>query len=530
MVEGMRESMKNNLKYSILLLFCIFTSGCVDLPNEIIPPQWDVDLNVPVINRSYLMSDIIDENENIYSGPLDSIYIIESDDYNVSSGIADKIEITSESSLNDVVVDARSDTQRILFLFPENIELDSAVFSSGTIHYNVYNPTSETIYLSLRIPGITKDGIVLQLERFVYPFSYDSASHDLTGYKYNFPSGQHSSLKRFLLIHPSITSPNVDDSLICNFRNTNFQFSSITGKISRRNLGNFNETFELKLGDALKYRDKIYLKEASLDLMMDYDSYYNSIFKAGLSDIQILGRRNTGETMALYMRDGSQIDIMLQTQKSEVIFNEINSNINEFLTFLPDVIDIIAEHIINPDNENVTFTATNKDSVKYEVMFRTRGYLALRNTTITDTLGMEIGESDRESILNSKRADINIEFENAIPLTASFKVILTDSNFNPLFTITRNSLGEDSILISGGEIDSFTGDVIAPASSFHRLALNSDETSKLANSYYAIVATTIKTKEASDNISSLTMVPIKVSNWVNIKAYGTIKYHVDPND
>jgi hypothetical protein len=70
--------MKNILKVLIVLIFSILLNpGCVELPEEIIPPQWDVDLNLPIVNRSYSMSDIIDENRNIYSGVNDSIYIIE---------------------------------------------------------------------------------------------------------------------------------------------------------------------------------------------------------------------------------------------------------------------------------------------------------------------------------------------------------------------------------------------------------------------------------------------------------------------
>ncbi|MGE5812822.1 MAG: hypothetical protein ACM339_15035 [Ignavibacteria bacterium] len=522
--------MKNILKVLIVLLFSILlNSGCVDLPEEIIPPQWDVDLNLPIVNRSYSMSDIIDENRNIYSGVNDSIYIIESDDYNVNSGIANMIELDNESIMNNVVIDARSDTQMILILFPEGIEIDSAVFSSGTIQYRIYNPTSEIIYLTLKIPGISKDGLVLTVNRTVFPMSYDSAAHNLEGYKYNFPIDQHPSLKKFLVLNPSITSGNLNDSVICDFTNSNFQFSSITGRINRKNLGNFNEAFSLKLGDALKYRDKLFLKEASLNFSTDYASYYNSIFKAGLRNLQIIGRRNTGETQNLSFRDGSSIDILLQTQKSEIIFNELNSNINEFLTFLPDEIEIIAEHIINPENENVSFTTTNKDSIKYGVLFRTRGYLALKNTTVTDTLELKINGGDRESILESKKADLNISIENAIPLTASFKVVLADKDFNPLFTVSRNSLGEDSLLVNGGEINSSTGDVISPALSFHGISLNADEIRMLANSYYAIVSTTVKTKESSENLSSLQMVPIKVSNWVSIKAYGMVRYHVNPD-
>jgi hypothetical protein len=131
--------------------------------------------------------------------------------------------------------------------------------------------------------------------------------------------------------------------------------------------------------------------------------------------------------------------------------------------------------------------------------------------------------------LESKKADLNINIENAIPLTASFKVVLADKDFNPLFTISRNSLGEDSLLVNGGEINSSTGDVISPASSFHGISLDADEIRMLANSYYAIVSTTIKTKESSENLSSLQMVPIKVSNWVSIKAYGMVRYHVNPD-
>ncbi|HVO73127.1 MAG TPA: hypothetical protein VMT35_03825 [Ignavibacteriaceae bacterium] len=522
--------MKNIFKVLFPIIFAILIhSGCVNLPDEIIPPQWDVDLNVPIINRSYLMSDIIDENQNIYPGAADSIYIIESDNYNVNSGIASRIEIENESVMNDVVVDAKSDTQTVLILFPENIELDSAVFSSGFLHYSVYNPTSDIVYLSLEIPGISKNGSVLVVNRTVFPMSYDSSSQNLEGYKYNFPASQPPSLKRYLLVNPTITSSNKNDSVICDFKNSNFQFSSVTGKIGRRSLGNFNEKFSLKLGDAIKYRDKIFLKEASLDFSMKYASYYNSFFKAGLKNLQVIGRRNGGQTLNLSMRDGTSLDILLRAQKSEIVFNELNSNINEFLTFLPDEIEITAEHIINPDDENLSFTITNRDTIKYGALFRSRGYLALKNIALTDTLEIKIDEGDRKSILDSKAADLTLNFENAIPLTTSFKVVLTDKHFNPLFTLTRNSAGEDSMLINGGEIDLITGDVISPAATFQNISLDADKIRMLANSYYAIVSTTIKTKESSGDPSALQMVPIKVSNWVSIKAYGMVRYHVNPD-
>ncbi len=61
---------------------------------------------------------------------------------------------------------------------------------------------------------------------------------------------------------------------------------------------------------------------------------------------------------------------------TEKIYDEQNSNINDFITFLPDTIVLRAEYLMNPDHQ--IGTATNKDSIKFETDFSTKSFLSLR--------------------------------------------------------------------------------------------------------------------------------------------------------
>lgn len=50
---------KVKLLWILLPIALIFKFGCVDLPKDIVMPKWDVDLNVPIVNRNYTLWDAI---------------------------------------------------------------------------------------------------------------------------------------------------------------------------------------------------------------------------------------------------------------------------------------------------------------------------------------------------------------------------------------------------------------------------------------------------------------------------------------
>ena len=51
-----------NYIYIILSALILAYAGCTDFPEKLILPTWNVDLNVPVMNRSYTLQDVIDKD------------------------------------------------------------------------------------------------------------------------------------------------------------------------------------------------------------------------------------------------------------------------------------------------------------------------------------------------------------------------------------------------------------------------------------------------------------------------------------
>ena len=52
------------LLYSSIL--SIFTSCDFDLPEKFVPPVWNVDLKIPLVQTTYYMSDISDSTNGIF--------------------------------------------------------------------------------------------------------------------------------------------------------------------------------------------------------------------------------------------------------------------------------------------------------------------------------------------------------------------------------------------------------------------------------------------------------------------------------
>ena len=68
----------------LIVILVFLESGCVNLPTNPVMPQWNVDLNVPLVNRSYTLEDIIKKQNYISVQPNSQggIYLIQSDNYN----------------------------------------------------------------------------------------------------------------------------------------------------------------------------------------------------------------------------------------------------------------------------------------------------------------------------------------------------------------------------------------------------------------------------------------------------------------
>ena len=182
------------LSFGILFTSLLTLIGCFDLPEEIIMPEWDVDLNVPLFNKRYSVFDMFKpETKHSITSKLNNedFYLVESEFYVSNSQVTDYVLLSQNSITKNFLLPANAPSQSVYVLFPDGIEINQATFTSGFISFSIENPSPAVITSTLRIPGIHKpDGSELIIERSISAFSRDSVNYDLANHGYILPPEQ----------------------------------------------------------------------------------------------------------------------------------------------------------------------------------------------------------------------------------------------------------------------------------------------------------------------------------------------------
>ncbi len=537
--------MKNIIKifFSVLILVGFFAIqnfiGCVDLPNEVIMPQWDVDLNVPILKKSYLLEDIVksDKDPNISIDPIDSLYVIHSDNYLSSTGVSEFMQLVNESSSKDNILPVvENDSLQIYIPFPDSIQIDHAKFKSGSISFNLVNHSlSSDMNINIRIPAIIKpDGTQLSLNFIVHANSTLSSIYYLQNHTYQEPANQVSLFKGQIWLIAKATS--LDNFAYSSFDviTKEMKFTNANGYIPTKIIKVDQEEYAVDLGsDLVKYKDKLYLKDAVLYVNAAYNSNTSNPFDLEIRNLNIVGKRKTGEQEQLLFYENINSPLSQSFRFNNGVlqkaFDETNSNITDFISFMPDSIIINADYVLNPDDDKTYRTLNDMDSVAFETNFSAKSSLILRQTTITDTLDVDISDDNRKEIDKAQSASLTIVADNHIPMTAFFKITLADENYNPLFTLKGNN-GVDSLQFTGAAVDQSSGEVTAATSTSQSINLNAEEIQQLANAKYAFISASIRTKDAMDSNQNPPFVTVRPSDWINLKSFGNIKYRLNSDN
>jgi len=522
----------NQFSFFILYLILFSLSACLEIPDEFVLPEWDVELNVPFADIRYAVSDIIREQKyiSIDGTTGDSIYVLESDIYEVNKSVSDFIHLASFNAVQNTPL-LMNDTSFIkLYLdFPEGAELDSAVFSSGWLLFKISNPSSEEVTISFEIPGIcSPKGEQFYAELAVGSTGYDSVRYDVSNYTYRVPSGQPIPLRNKLELKiRSQTAGSGQVLVYMDFSSSNFLLSFVSGIMPAKSLGVHRRSFQFVSDNLLDFRGKIFLRDASMKLAAQLLTGYNDPFPVELRDFNIIGKRNDGTLF--YLRDSTSNENLLvrfEDGSFERYFNQSNSNITELISFLPDSIVLVGDYIVNPDQVNGTISI--KDSIEVDNHFSIKSMIALKRSNLVDSSETILNGSDRDKITNCRYASVFLEISNAIPLSTWLRIDLVDENHNHLFTVTENSNGIDSIYIDAANVDG-NGEVTGPnINPPIIIELDSTRIDQLSRVHYAVYSMNVNTNDAYSNPPEF--VALRPSAWINIKAYGRVKYHIDPDD
>jgi hypothetical protein len=520
--------------FGCISFLVVLIQGCVSLPTDVIMPQWDTNLNIPITSKNYTLDDIIKSQNYISINHSDNTYLITSDSLIQKTAISQFIQIKTErSSSSASVITDGSTTQQAFILFPEGAKISQASITQGQIKIISHNNYPTDALLTIYVPGILINGSPWQ---FTLPVPANTANItkilDLPVCQYNQPTGQAASQDGQLWIKATATSSSGLSYVSFEAYTSNFDFTSVTGYLPTKTLGTHSSSFPLNLGDASNYRNKVLLSKGSLSLTGKYQSSSFNPFIVGINNLRLVGKRNDSPlTNSLTFTDPNANSFRFDASGNySTVYDETNSNITDFISFLPDSIYVSAEYIMNPDNNTNYKTVRSDDSISFTTRFTSKSILTIKQTTFQDTLDINMSKDDRDQIVNGKGAQLSVDLKNAIPLNTWIKVTITDNNYHPLklngsdFVITKNNNGTDSVNISGS-LTNLDGSFLSASASKTSIDLDSLQIKLFAqNAYHAIVSVTVET--SNNNLPVI----VHASDWINLNVYGRVTYTVKNNN
>lgn len=499
----------------LIIIGIIFTSSCVDLPNDFDLPSWDVDLNIPLTERTYELEEIIKLDSNISINKVgdDYLYTLNSEEYERTFQLSDFIDGQFDGIYDeDFKIPVQTADTSIYVSFSNGTKIDSAYLTNGQITLIASNNSSENVKFILTFVELQDDNsnpLIMEVD-MLGSQQNKIVSADMSNYSYS------SSDREKILIRGEMFSDNPSaDEVSFNFEFSDSKFSYIKGNLPPQRLDDMNEYVELPLtDDILEMRNSIFLGNAKLELSAEYVSKYENqeIFEIQFDSLKINGKRNTGLDMPLTDNFGNDNLGKITFTKGSFykLFDNSNSNISEFLSFLPDNLHIFSPVIMNPEDKNGVIT--DEDKIDIKVKFNAKSALRIDTLEYTHIEEFDIGD-DTTHIKNSKHITLTFLVTNTIPTREEVVAKFVDENGTVLFT--------KDLEIPGGKITESGKMDLTPVKSETEFELDEIEIGHLLN-----------TKDIEIDMILMTTDEDKFAvfgpkQWVKIKAYATIKYNIE---
>jgi hypothetical protein len=139
-----------------------------------------------------------------------------------------------------------------------------------------------------------------------------------------------------------------------------------------------------------------------------------------------------------------------------------NSNVSDFLAFLPSNLKYNISAQSNPDLPGFNVDSSNfiSDDSRIDVDFEfvLPLYFAADSFALEDTIDLDLTDIEEDADF-IERVNIALEVFNGLPLDIDFQLYFLDENYDPVDTLFSD---DDRPVISAGQVDPATGEVIAP--------------------------------------------------------------------
>ena len=507
-------------KLKILYLLLPFLSGCWDLPIDMSIPQWDTDFNLPLTHKNYTLEDLIKTDKYI---SLDDsfLYTASHSDTSDPREVGEFIEGQMDQKSNSLEIPISNNYGEIGVPFTNGMSLDSATFIQGELNLTVYNSSGAPIEVLMVLPALeSASGETLAISGTIAAGNQEIFTQDLSNFTYNVTRQKYGSDS--LQINGTINGGDAGEKLKIDYEIVNSTFSYIAGKIPPTDIEPINNGVSLPITDDVrKLNDKIKFYSAAIIVRAFYNdklpaSDPNKQFKIRASTMKIAGYRNNF-TESIYLKLNGREDenlgpIDIVNGYFESSYTNENSNLSDFMSFMPDTIIVEIQPTINPDFERGA--ATNKDEITFGFELLIQSIASIKELTYSDTLDFEMDSDVRKNIRDFKAATIFNKIDNHIGFGGDIIMQFADANHSPLFTLEKFSFDPAEVDVEGNPSTKHSEPTVV---------LDSAQVQQLSNASYVMMDIVINTDRSEQDQK----VRFSSKDWIEIISFCTVKYHLN---
>lgn len=519
-------------KFILLIVFAfasIIINSCSEKAKDIFNPTIENRIEFSLSQKTYTLEEAVKRQQQVSIDSGKYLLRFSTDEIRKDTTIdafnADFFTMDVDTMFYVLISDT-IDAQMIIRR--DSVGIQEAELESGLIFLRFTNFTNKQSFFELTLPGFTKQSgstiDTLKLDGPISPNTTVQYERDLSGFVYRQPQNQPFGSTRpgfWLRGKIYLQGGSFGDSIRVFSHVENLRFSRVKGRFKPFELGVKDQTFKNSLSsDISEFISKVQFDSISVKIR----AFTTIDFPIKLKRFQVFGIFNSGNTtIPLQFGINDYIDTTIQSNSEiNLNLNNLNTNINEFLSKIPDSIKVTSQLILNPYYQSGEVNAN--DSISYSFQVDAWSRFTVNQAEWTDTFDVEISQDARDKLKNAKEGIITIYSQNEVPFEINLIGFLTDSSFNPLFYLTKDAVaGNDTMVFLQGAVTNSYGEVISPAYQTVRIDLNQEDIQKLSKAHKLIQRFTLSTSERR-------VAEVSAKSKINLRITGSIKIQLTSDD
>ncbi|MDX5428305.1 MAG: hypothetical protein LPK46_08105 [Bacteroidota bacterium] len=424
------------MKKSFILGGILLLGGCIsDLDLEKFnDPKFNYDAHwiIPVAKATLTLEDVVRESKYVQIDPDNALRVVYRQDSLFTVNATDFSEIPNQDSLSfDVAVGLGKQTFSGSLGTLAGGQLTRILMGEGFLFWET-DPVGGTGTITVELDNVTQMGGPVSFQINASP-SGESGSIDISGMEFDLSQGSnpYNNLGFTMEIINSSLTPG--SNIPVTFRYTDITVEEVDGYIGQRNISIPTQTIDLDLGGIEEFFDGLYLTDPKITLEtvtnvgipFNLTPYINGVNKNG--QIKTLNAPSFNVAGAQFKGDWDT---------SKYVLNAQNSNVTDFISFIPHQIIAGGNVQTNPAGPAQNFITGNGAAVlnmEMDLPLTLRAENMRFEKDINDIdWGIDPDRSESIDLLT-----LHMKFKNSLPLQASVRLLMI-----------QNGVAVDSVVVT----------------------------------------------------------------------------------